>query len=102
VLASLDLGDVWLEHFTTVCARRKHLEQLLLLQQGLPEQRVEIARVVGMPRAAGSVTAADLRVPPTRSTRAAFELEPARRRRFVLAFNGRARWPAQASDKKTM
>jgi len=102
VLASLDLGDVWLEHFATVRARRKHLEQLLLLQQGQTEQRVDVARVVGMPRTMGSVAAADLRVPPTRSTRAAFELEPARRRRFVLACNGRARWPAQASDKKTM
>ena len=102
VLASLDLGDVWLEHFATVRARRKHLEQLLLQQQDGPEQRVEIARVGGRPRSLGPVAAADLRVPPNRSTRAAFELEPARRRRFVLAFNGRARWPAQVSDKKTM
>jgi len=100
VLASLDLGDVWLAHFAAVRARRKHLA--LLEQQDALEQRVQVNRVVGMPKTMGSVAAADLRVPPTRGTRAAFELEPARRRRFVLAFNGRARWPAQASDKKTM
>lgn len=112
VLASLDLGDVWLQHFANARARRKErLEQLKALT--LPherdayaaprDQRVDIAEVVGKPRpytSDGPVAAAELRLQPARNLRAAFEVEPARRRRFVLAFNGKARWPAQAAEKK--
>lgn len=38
-----------------------------------------------------------------RTSSFAFEVEPARRRRFVLAFNNKARWPpAPAPEKKSM
>jgi hypothetical protein len=108
VLASLDLGDVWLQHFANARARRK--ERLEALQHerdayAAPrDQRVDIAEVVGKarPSSYGPVAAADLRLQPARNLRAAFEVEPARRRRFVLAFNGKARWPAQAAEKKAM
>ncbi len=109
MLASLDLGDVWLQHFANARARRK--ERLEALQHerdayAAPrDQRVDIAEVVGKARpnsSYGPVAAADLRLQPARNLRAAFEVEPARRRRFVLAFNGKARWPAQAAEKKAM
>ena len=111
VLASLDLGDVWLQHFANARARRKErLEALTLPHErdayAAPrDQRVDIADVVGKDfraRPLGPVAAADLRLQPARNLRAAFEVEPARRRRFVLAFNGKARWPAQAAEKKAM
>jgi len=109
VLASLDLGDVWLQHFANARARRKERLEALTLQHerdayAAPrDQRVDIAEVVGKARpnsSYGPVAAADLRLQPARNLRAAFEVEPARRRRFVLAFNGKARWPAQAAEKK--
>lgn len=111
VLASLDLGDVWLQHFANARARRKERLEALTLPHdssaaaGPRDQRVDIAEVVGKPRpysSDGPVAAAELRLQPVRNLRAAFEVEPARRRRFVLAFNGKARWPAQAAEKKVM
>jgi hypothetical protein len=51
---------------------------------------------------AGPEPAADLRAQAGRSLRAAFEVEPARRRRFMLTFNNKSRWQAQAAEKKTM
>lgn len=109
VLASLDLGDVWLQHFANARARRKERLEALTLPHdssaaaGPRDQRVDIAEVVGKPRpysSDGPVAAAELRLQPVRNLRAAFEVEPARRRRFVLAFNGKARWPAQTAEKK--
>jgi len=90
VLAAFDLADVWLKHVANSRARaQQRLETLHALEH---DRRVEVADVAKGP-------AADLR---GRSLRAAFEVEPARRRRFMLTFNNKARWPAQAAEKKTM
>ncbi len=94
LLAAFDLADVWLKLVANKRARaQQRLETLHALE--LPhDRRVEVADV-----AKGPSAAADLR---GRSARPAFEVEPARRRRFMLTFNNKARWPAQAAEKKTM
>jgi hypothetical protein len=108
VLAGLDLADVWLQHFANARARRRERLEALQLPLDLhayPErdQRVDVADVAGKARPShGPVAATDLRFQPGRNLRAAFEVEPARRRRFMLTFNNKARWPAQTAEKKMM
>lgn len=94
VLAAFDLADVWLKHVANSRAnsRARDQQRLETLHALEHDRRVEVADVAKAP-------AAD---PRGRSLRAAFEVEPARRRRFMLTFNNKARWPAQAAEKKTM
>jgi hypothetical protein len=91
--AALDVADVWLQHFANTSPQAATVPSAVVVGTGAArslshELSVTPAAPVGF-------------APQQRNTRAAFEIEPARRRRFVLAFNNNARWPARDSGKKT-
>lgn len=88
LLALLDVGDVWLAHFANTGSRTS-------VSVSVPAPS-KPAFAVPQPlqtqgHAFGSVS----------KPLAAFEVDAGRRRRFVLAFNNKARWPTQQNAKKT-
>lgn len=89
VLALLDFGDVWLAHY-----KAKNVATLAVrsdLQQTQAPTTAPLPKIVQQAASAGAVT----------KQLTAFEVEPNRRRRFVLAFNNKARWPSHQTLKKT-
>ena len=82
VLTALDVADVWVQHF----ANNKTQQQTALSEAAV---EATLGHVATAPGVVGG-----------RGTRAAIEIEPARRRRFVLAFNNKSRWPAAPTAAK--
>jgi hypothetical protein len=89
LLAALDVADIWLGHFEA------HESQVQGEGSVAAEKQLH---ALSTPKQETLVSAAALRssVP----TRPAFEIEPARRHRFVLAFNNKPRWSTHVAAKK--
>jgi hypothetical protein len=94
LLALLDIGDVWLAHFATTASRTTHTPAPSAPAVAL--QHPPETTPTQQAHAFGSVAFGSVAKPA-----AAFEVDPGRRRRFVLAFNNKARWPSQQTAKKT-
>lgn len=88
LLAVLDIGDVWLAHFANTALRTTQTTPVSAQAQPAPAIQQPLQSHAP---AFGTVT----------RPFAAFEVDPSRRRRFVLSFNNKARWPSQQTAKKT-
>jgi hypothetical protein len=91
VLVVLDLADVWLRYF----ANHK------LEDDEEPAEEPMVSGTLGYAGQAEPLTGG-MTGGMTAGRNAAFEVEPARRRRFLLAYNDKSRWPAapHVSKKK--
>ena len=91
VLLVLDLADVWLRYF----ANHK------LEDDEEPAEEPMVSGTLGYAEQAEPL-AGGMTGGMTAGRNAAFEVEPARRRRFLLAYNDKSRWPAapHVSKKK--
>ena len=90
LLAAFDIADVWLNHFIvleTQASAAAHDEKLPGIKEEEQTKSVKASSALLLP-------------PKTTAALSAFEIEPARRRRFVLEFNNKSRWPVQAAVKK--
>jgi hypothetical protein len=96
LLCVLDVADVWLQHFDNTSALASSAEP-----PASPVKDTSVGMQVPRKEPAASTAQPLGFAPRERGLRAAFEVEPARRRRFVLAFNNKARWPSQETAKKT-
>lgn len=88
ILAVFDIGDVWFAHFATTALRKTSTPATPISHL----QEVPYEQPVSKPLAASTTASKPL---------TAFEFDPNRRRRFVLSFNNKARWPVQHTAKKT-